>query len=144
MFGGYLNPCLRNGYDGVQKLVPSFSHFSAMPRGIPLISPPCPECGSTEARITCTKRRSGIICRYRKCTACRHTFVTQQHADSLEAAVPKNFGACNRHKLTPEDAKELRKMAAEGASSMECGLAFEINQRTAYNVIVRNTYRHVA
>ena len=110
-----------------------------MARGIPLISPPCPECGSTKSRIVCVKKRHGLPLRYRKCSDCHHNFQTQQDVGSPELIVAK----CDQHKLTPDEAKELREMAALGHSSAECGLAFDIDQRTAWNVINRRTYKHV-
>tara|TARA_R100001443_G_scaffold109312_1_gene120540 strand:+ start:2459 stop:2794 length:336 start_codon:yes stop_codon:yes gene_type:complete len=110
-----------------------------MPQGIPQASPPCPNCGSIKTVISSVKKRDDLPIRYRKCSACQHTFKTQQNVDSPELIVAK----CDQHRLTPEEAKELREMAALGHSSAECGLAFDINQRTAWNIINRRTYKDV-
>ena len=114
-----------------------------MPAGIPQISPLCPECGAEGSRLTASKRNFGGVRRYRKCKQCGHTFVTQQMPGGSEAVDEKKDAAIPR-KLSPADVVELREMAASGLSSYECAAAFDIEQKTAWNVIARRSYKDVA
>ena len=46
-------------------------------------------------------------------------------------------------KLTEDTVREMREFAAGGASSFECGLAFDVSQSTAYKAIVGRSWRHI-
>lgn len=46
-------------------------------------------------------------------------------------------------KLTEDTVREMREFAAGGASSFECGLAFDVSQSTAYKAIVGRSWQHV-
>jgi hypothetical protein len=46
-------------------------------------------------------------------------------------------------KLTEADVIAMRKYAAEGNSSLECGLAWDVSQKVAWNAIVGRTWKHV-
>ena len=59
-------------------------------------------------------------------------------------AVDKKKDAAIPRKLSPADVVELREMAASGLSSYECAAAFDIEQKTAWNVIARRSYKDVA
>ena len=46
-------------------------------------------------------------------------------------------------KLTEDTVREMRELAANGANSYECGLAFDVSQSTAYKAIVGKSWKHV-
>tara|TARA_R110002012_G_scaffold78944_1_gene201124 strand:- start:171 stop:356 length:186 start_codon:yes stop_codon:yes gene_type:complete len=46
-------------------------------------------------------------------------------------------------KLTEAAVTEMRQYAAEGASSFECGLVWDVSQKVAWNAIVGRTWKHV-
>ena len=46
-------------------------------------------------------------------------------------------------KLTEADVIAMREYAAEGKSSFECGLVWDVSQKVAWNAIVGRTWKHV-
>jgi len=46
-------------------------------------------------------------------------------------------------KLDNAKVLEMRQYAAEGASSFECGLVWDVSQKVAWNAIVGRTWKHV-
>tara|TARA_R110002012_G_scaffold57263_1_gene147491 strand:- start:313 stop:549 length:237 start_codon:yes stop_codon:yes gene_type:complete len=48
-----------------------------------------------------------------------------------------------RAKLTESKVIAMRKYAAEGKSSFECGLVWDVSQKVAWNAIVGRTWKHV-
>ena len=46
-------------------------------------------------------------------------------------------------KLTDAKVIEMRQYAAEGATSLECSLIWDVSQKVAWNAIVGRTWKHV-
>jgi len=46
-------------------------------------------------------------------------------------------------KLSAAKVIEMRQYAAEGASSFECGLVWDVSQKGAWSAIVGKTWKHV-
>jgi len=85
--------------------------------------------------------------RYRKCTACSYTFVTTQPPEVIrqkETVCHRLVGEDHPNsKLDNTKVMEMRQYAAEGASSFECGLVWDVSQKVAWNAIVGRTWKHV-
>jgi len=106
----------------------------------------CPKC-SGQTRISSTNRKQpDQIRRYRKCTVCDHTFVTTQPPEVIAERKQCFHLKGEKHpnaKLTNAKVIEMRQYAAEGASSFECGLVWDVSQKVAWNAIVGRTWNHV-
>ena len=46
-------------------------------------------------------------------------------------------------KLTEADVTAMREYAAEGNTSLECALVWDVSQKVAWNAIVGRTWKHV-
>ena len=92
------------------------------------------------------RKQPDEIRRYRKCTACNHTFVTTQApeviTDRKQCLHRKGEENANA-KLSNAKVIEMRQYAAEGASSFECSLIWDVSQKVAWNAIVGRTWKHV-
>ena len=108
---------------------------------------PCPKCGNTTRVTSINRRNPKEVRRYRKCPACNHTFATTQPPETVADTrdwrlIPS--GEDHPHaKLTDAKVIEMRQYAAEGASSLECSLVWDVSQRAAYCAIVGITWKHV-
>jgi hypothetical protein len=82
--------------------------------------------------------------RYHRCNHCGHKCISVNHkvvkGSSAFGKGVRNYNA----KLNEELVREMRDLAAGGSSSMECGLAFDVDQKTAWEVITKRTWSHVA
>ena len=63
-------------------------------------------------------------------------FITEQQQEKVVETA--RYG-----KLSEDEVRELRLMAKLGASTMECGLAFDISQKSAWAVIAGKSWRNV-
>jgi len=111
----------------------------------------CPKCGG-KTRITNVNNKSPEETRrYRRCPDCDHNFVTTQPPDKKSPEVITDKLPClslkgednPRAKLTEAKVIAMRKYAAEGNSSFECGLVWDVSQKVAWNAIVGRTWKHV-
>ena len=97
----------------------------------------CPKCGGS-AKVYCTSTTPQGKRRYHRCTSCQTTLV------SLNNEYVKPADRMHNAKLDPDKVREMRAMAASGVSSMECALAFDVNQKTAWMAINGHNWAHVA
>ena len=107
----------------------------------------CPKCSSSSRVISINKKKPGEIRRYRKCTVCDHKFVTTQGPEEIAQRKQVLYRKGEKQpnsKLTDDTVREMRALAAGGASSFDCAFAFDVAQTTAYRAIVGLSWRHVA
>ena len=106
----------------------------------------CPKCSGSTRVTSINRKKPEQIRRYRKCTACNYTFVTEQGpeviAERKQCLHRRGENNANA-KLTDAVVIEMRQYAAEGASSFECGLVWDVSQKVAWNAIVGRTWKHV-
>jgi hypothetical protein len=67
----------------------------------------------------------------------------RQHARVKGLFRPRHGEDNINAKLTEEDVRTIRKLAAEGVSALEMSFTYRLSQRTIYAVIKRETWRHV-
>ena len=116
---------------------------------IPMIN--CPVCGGKTRVSSVNNKNPEATRRYRRCQTCAYTFVTTQPQDkSIPEAITERMDCLSRKgennfnaKLTDADVIEMRQYAAEGNSSLECALAWDVSQKVAWNAIVGRTWKHV-
>ena len=89
--------------------------------------------------------RPDEVRRYYTCLACSHKFVTTQPLGELTETICERISG-EKHpnsKLDNEKVIAMRQYAAEGASSFECSLVWDVSQKVAWNAIVGRTWKHV-
>ena len=102
-----------------------------------LMSPmKCPNCGKTSKVYSQQYTPAGKR-RYHCCNHCEHKCV------SVDYVVVEPSKQRINAKLNPDDVREMRQLAANGASSMDCALAYDINQKTAWAAITGKTWAFV-
>jgi len=71
--------------------------------------------------------------------------VTTQPPEVIQENVCRRLAGEDHPNAKLSDAKviEMRQYAAEGASSFECGLVWDVSQKVAWNAIVGRTWKHV-
>jgi uncharacterized Zn finger protein len=97
----------------------------------------CPQCGGVSHVYNKTCRGNKIK-RYRKCKECGANFITEQAPEKI---VPK----MSRGRLSDDDVREMRAYAEDmGVGAYVVGAAFDVAPRTAFDVLKKNTYKHVS
>ena len=111
----------------------------------------CPVCGGKTRVSSVNNKDPQETRRYRRCQTCCYTFVTSQPPDkSAPEAITDRKQAIGRMgsnnykaKLTEADVTAMREYAAEGNTSLECALVWDVSQKVAWNAIVGRTWKHV-
>ena len=103
----------------------------------------CPSCGKP-SKVTSQHMTAAGKRRYHRCNHCGHKCISVDY-EVVKAGAAFNKGEAHfNSKLTEELVREMRAFAAGGASSLECALAFDVAQKTAWKVITKNSWSHVA
>ena len=97
----------------------------------------CPNCGKTSKVYSQQYTPAGKR-RYHLCNHCEHKCV------SVDYVVVEPSKHRINAKLNPELVREMRQLAANGVSSLECGLAFDVSQKTAWAAITGKSWAHVS
>ena len=96
----------------------------------------CPNCGKISKVVSQQYTPAGKR-RWHRCKHCDHKCVTLDYVVVKPSVRPQS-------KLNPELVREMRQLAASGVSSMECGLAFDVSQKTAWAAITGKSWAHVS
>ena len=96
----------------------------------------CPNCGKISKVVSQQHTPAGKR-RWHRCKHCDHKCVTLDYVVVKPSVRPQS-------KLNPELVREMRQLAASGVSSMECGLAFDVSQKTAWAAITGKSWAHVS
>ena len=89
--------------------------------------------------------RPNEVRRSRRCLICSHKFITTQLPGTITEEVCERIPQHMRTnaKLDADKIIAMRKYAAEGASSFECSLVWDVSQKVAWSAIVGRTWKHV-
>jgi len=89
--------------------------------------------------------RPNEVRRSRRCLVCSHKFLTKQAPGAIAEEICERISGQTHPnaKLDNDKVIAMRQYAAEGASSFECSLVWDVSQKVAWNAIVGRTWKHV-
>lgn len=108
----------------------------------------CPECGSDQINLTCTRIRDNIRVRYKSCKACSHKFVTEQ-AITQEIVVEKKQrgyapGNVKSAKLSEDDVVFIRQQLTNGIyTGRDLALQYDIAESTVSKIKAGRIWKHL-
>lgn len=112
----------------------------------------CPECNSSNTRVTCTNHFNGFTKRYCRCLDCEHKFRTVETYEYIKPGPPKGAprpGKIARGEshgasfLTAQNVLEIRKMRAMGYTLKEISNKFGIAPPYVSRLVNRKNWTHI-
>ena len=108
----------------------------------------CPQCGSDQIHLTCTRVHDEIRVRYKSCKACDHKFVTQQ-VITQEIVVEKKQGGYKpgnneNAKLSEQDVLFIRRTLANGLyTARDLAIQYDVSYSAVSQIKTGKTWKHL-
>lgn len=103
----------------------------------------CPTCGKTAKTHNSHTNKEGVKVRYHICRHCGTRCKSHDHKVVLVGPDLRKGENHPNARMTEEKVRQARQLHAEGWSTYYVAAAFDIEQKTAYNIVKRISWKHV-